>query len=275
MFSARHCRSASASLWLAACVLAILTTTATSLQAETASSSVVSLERERLAARARSEERRARGAVVSQPRPEAKKAKVPFVIQDAFPGYHGVAWYWREFAAPANPQPEGRYLLRFWAVDYMADVWVNGVAGRQPRGRRRPVRARRDQGRQAGGRRIAWPCACSIRPTSRSTASGWPRSPTAARTVPIQAGASWNMGGIMDSVELLFVPAVRVEDVFVRPDWKTGVDSHSGELSQRDGPGGEGKSGVRGGAGRQGRDAGHACASIASCRRATRSSSRN
>ncbi|MGB2823987.1 MAG: hypothetical protein WBF17_23610, partial [Phycisphaerae bacterium] len=29
------------------------------------------------------------------PRPEAKPTKVPWIIQDAFGGYHGVAWYWR------------------------------------------------------------------------------------------------------------------------------------------------------------------------------------
>ena len=60
------------------------------------------------------------------PRPEAKPTKVPWIIQDAFPGYHGVAWYWRDFTAPANPEPGGRYLLRFGAVDYLADVWLNG-----------------------------------------------------------------------------------------------------------------------------------------------------
>ena len=52
-----------------------------------------------------------------EPRPEAQRTKVPWIIQDAFPGYHGVAWYWREFSAPANPHRDGRYLLRFWAVD--------------------------------------------------------------------------------------------------------------------------------------------------------------
>jgi beta-galactosidase/beta-glucuronidase len=59
-------------------------------------------------------------------RPEAKRTKVPWIIQEAFPGYHGVAWYWRDFEAPANPHAGGRYLLRFWQVDYLADVWVNG-----------------------------------------------------------------------------------------------------------------------------------------------------
>ena len=61
------------------------------------------------------------------PREEAKPTKVPWIIQDAFPGYHGVAWYWREFDASPNPHAGGRYLLRFWAVDYRAEVWLNGT----------------------------------------------------------------------------------------------------------------------------------------------------
>ena len=58
----------------------------------------------------------------------AKHVKVPWIIQDAFPHYHGLAWYWKEFTAPKNPHPQGRYYLRFWMVDYMADVWVNDVS---------------------------------------------------------------------------------------------------------------------------------------------------
>jgi len=61
-------------------------------------------------------------------RPEAKKTRVPWIIQDAFPGYHGVAWYWREFEAPANLGANKRVLLRFWQVDYKADVWLNDAA---------------------------------------------------------------------------------------------------------------------------------------------------
>lgn len=62
----------------------------------------------------------------SKPVPEAKPTKAPWIIQDIFPDYHGVAWYWREFKAPVNPHQRGRYIIRFWAVDYKADVWVNG-----------------------------------------------------------------------------------------------------------------------------------------------------
>ncbi len=60
------------------------------------------------------------------PRPEAKPATVPCTIQEIFPDYAGLAWYWKAFEAPKNPHPGGRYLLRFWMVDYKADVWVNG-----------------------------------------------------------------------------------------------------------------------------------------------------
>jgi hypothetical protein len=53
--------------------------------------------------------------------------RVPGVIQEIFPAYHGIAWYARSFDAPSNPNPRGRYLLRFHAVDYLADVWLNGT----------------------------------------------------------------------------------------------------------------------------------------------------
>ena len=43
------------------------------------------------------------------------------------------------------------------------------------------------------------------------------------KEIPYRAGASYNHGGIVDSVELLITPAVRVEDLFVRADAKTGV----------------------------------------------------
>ncbi len=72
------------------------------------------------------------------PTPEAKKTKVPWIIQDAFPGYHGVAWYWRDFTAPANPHLRGRTLLRFWQVDYKADVWLNGQSVRGHEGGESP-----------------------------------------------------------------------------------------------------------------------------------------
>ncbi|MEI6971807.1 MAG: sugar-binding domain-containing protein, partial [bacterium] len=58
----------------------------------------------------------------------AEAAPVPGIIQQVFPNYHGVAWYWTRFVLPALPGANERLLLRFGAVDYLAEVWVNGVA---------------------------------------------------------------------------------------------------------------------------------------------------
>jgi beta-galactosidase/beta-glucuronidase len=59
---------------------------------------------------------------------DAQPAPVPGIIQQVFPAYHGVAWYWAVFTLEALPQPDEHVLLRFGAVDYFADVWVNGAA---------------------------------------------------------------------------------------------------------------------------------------------------
>ena len=45
---------------------------------------------------------------------------------------------------------------------------------------------------------------------------------TPTKRLPWTPGRGGNYGGITDSVELLVAPAVRVEDLFVRPDPKTG-----------------------------------------------------
>jgi hypothetical protein len=42
------------------------------------------------------------------------------------PGVHGVAWYRREFTVPSDFPRGDRVWLRFGAVDWRADVWVNG-----------------------------------------------------------------------------------------------------------------------------------------------------
>ena len=58
-------------------------------------------------------------------RPDARPVRVPGILQEALPGYHGVAWYWCTFTPPPAPYSEGRCLIRFDTVDYLADVWLN------------------------------------------------------------------------------------------------------------------------------------------------------
>src|SRR5689334_10443801 len=62
----------------------------------------------------------------SPPATGAVRVRVPSVIQEGFPGYHGVAWYWRDVPALPKPPAGQRLILRFRQVDYLAEVWLNG-----------------------------------------------------------------------------------------------------------------------------------------------------
>jgi hypothetical protein len=146
-------------------------------------------------------------------RPDAKRTKVPWTIQNIFPGYAGYAWYWRDVAVPANPHEGGRYLLRFWDVDYVADVWVNGThVGRHEGAQTRFTFDVTDAIKPGAQNRIA------VRVLSLfGTMEGIVRSQT-----PHGGYRDFNLGGIFDSVELLIVPQARIDDLFVRADPKSG-----------------------------------------------------
>ncbi|MHB8860828.1 MAG: glycoside hydrolase family 2 protein [Pirellulaceae bacterium] len=158
----------------------------------------------------------------AQPRSEATTATVPWIIQEAFPGYHGVAWYWRTFEAPRHPAAHGRYLLRFWAVDYLAEVWINGL----------PV-----GGHEGGETPFVLDVTAAIQPGKPNLLSVRVLNPThtpidgivldqtarRCKVIPYNAGAAFNHGGIVDSVELVMVPPLYLEDLVVRPDAKAGA----------------------------------------------------
>jgi hypothetical protein len=151
----------------------------------------------------------------------AKPARVPWIIQEAFPGYHGVAWYWRDFVAPIQARPAGRYLLRFWAVDYMGEVWLNGVSLGQHESGETPFIIDVTEVIKAGVTnhlcvRVLNP---SLQPIDGMTMG---QTPHQARVIPYSAGAAYNCGGITDSVELMLTPAVRVEDLYASPDPQNG-----------------------------------------------------
>jgi hypothetical protein len=157
----------------------------------------------------------------ARPVSDGRKVQVPSIIQEAFPEYHGVAWYWREFSAPVHPQNRGRFLLRFEAVDYLADVWVNGVHVGGHEGSETPF--------VLDVTEVVKPKAANLVAVRVLNPANDPidgivlkQTPHRNKYFPFFSGASYDSGGIIGSVTLLLVPAVRVEDLFVRPDWKTG-----------------------------------------------------
>jgi hypothetical protein len=158
------------------------------------------------------------------PQAEAKPTKVPWIIQDAFPGYHGVAWYWREFDASPNSHADGRYLLRFWAVDYRAEVWLNGTRVGEHEGGETPFVLDVTDAIRVGADAKNLLAVRVLNPThERIDGIVLNETPKQARVIPYHAGAAYNHGGITGSVELLATPAVRVEDLFAHAEPKTGV----------------------------------------------------
>jgi hypothetical protein len=152
---------------------------------------------------------------------QASKTKVPSVIQEVFPAYHGVVWYWREFRIPPHPDKFGRFLLRFDAVDYLANVWINGVHVGGHEGSETPfVLDVTDAVKPSVTNLVA---VRVLNPDNeRIDGIVLKETPHRNKFSPFFSGASYDSGGIIGSVRLIMVPGVRVEDLFVEPDWKTG-----------------------------------------------------
>jgi beta-galactosidase/beta-glucuronidase len=155
------------------------------------------------------------------PRNDAFPAVVPGVIQSAFPEYHGVAWYWHEFSAPVTSHSEGRYWLRFHAVDYLAEVWLNGVKLGGHEGAQESFSLDATKVMKPGAANII---AVRVLNPTHELLDGIRLEEVAEgrRDYPKPEDNAYNTGGITDSVVLLITAAVRVAALHVMPDWKTG-----------------------------------------------------
>ena len=157
----------------------------------------------------------------ARPAADASRVRVPGIFQEAFPAYHGVVWYWREFTAPAHPYAQGRYLIQFGAVAYFAEVWMNGVRVGEHEGSETPFEVDvTDAIKPAAGNllavRVLKP---GDQPIDGLTLKEIPHRNERVDYVP---GNSFDSGGIVEPVGLLMTPAVWVDDVYLRPDWTTG-----------------------------------------------------
>ena len=154
--------------------------------------------------------------------PETSEIAVPGVLQEVYREYHGVVWYEREFATPENPNAGGRAILRFWQAEYRADVWLNG----------KPLGAH-----EGGEEKFELDATSALNPVGTSNrltvrvlnAADQPidgislaNIPSRNNTNAITPGAGYASGGLVDSVELVMAPAIRVVDLHLLPDWKTG-----------------------------------------------------
>jgi hypothetical protein len=156
------------------------------------------------------------------PAVETQQTTVPGTIQQAFPSRYGVAWYWRSFTPPRQPEVGERVLIRFHAVEYLGEVWLNG----------------HHLGSHEGGETpFSLDAGAALQPTENFLAvrivspTYTPIDGMMLRQIPhrnkllaedFRPGNGLNYGGIVQPVELLIVPALRITDVFARPDSRSG-----------------------------------------------------
>lgn len=155
-------------------------------------------------------------------RSDAKPTRVPSIIQEIFPAYHGVVWYWRNFEPEVHPYSGGRYLLRFNAVDYVAAVWLNGEKVGEHEGGDTPfvldvTKAIRPGQANNLAVRVLNPG------DERIDGMVLVETPHLDKAVNYSNGNLYDYGGIIEPVELLLTPAVRITDAHIRPGWKTGL----------------------------------------------------
>jgi Glycosyl hydrolases family 2, TIM barrel domain/Glycosyl hydrolases family 2/Glycosyl hydrolases family 2, sugar binding domain len=142
-----------------------------------------------------------------EPASDAQPANVPGAIQQCFPGYHGVAWYWHRFVPALAPDATQRAQLHFEGdVRYLAEAWLNGQFLGGYEGGESPfdldatgiVRAGQEN-------RLVVRVLC-------------PGSEPIDGYVNNEVPMSGDYGGIMLPVAYRVAPAVRTVDVFARPN---------------------------------------------------------
>ena len=156
------------------------------------------------------------------PQAEATPVTIPNIIQEVFPHYHGIVWYWKKFSASENPHSGGRYLIRFEMVDYKADVWINGIhVGSHETADGAFVLDMTEAVKPGAENRLA---VRVLNPTYEPIDGiALNETPHRIKGYPLKIGSIPNYGGIADSVYLMIVPAVYISDLYVVADPKTGI----------------------------------------------------
>ena len=152
----------------------------------------------------------------------ARPTVVPSVIQETFPGYHGVAFYWNRLTPALSLRPGDRILLRFEGVDYKAGVWLNGRFLGENEGGEVPFSFDVTDLLKNGAENLL--AVRVVNPTDRDIDGlNVTNVPNRNKTVKKRAGSSLNHGGIWYPVTLEALPAARIDDAFFTGDPETGV----------------------------------------------------
>lgn len=153
--------------------------------------------------------------------PGAQPVPVPGVIQQVYPRYCGVAWYYRRLSRPAGMRNGERLKLRFGAVDYYCEVYLDGTLVGKNEGAENPFEfdvtdVLKEKSLLAV--RVINPGDDEI---EGFTCKKIPHR-NKYEQMEFKPGWCYNTGGITLPVTLENLPPIRVTDAYVIADWKTG-----------------------------------------------------
>lgn len=163
---------------------------------------------------------------------EAVPTRVPSILQETFPGYHGAVWYWISFRATQQSFREGQSLILFHAVDYYSEAWLNGIQIGNHEGGESPFALDATEAIKAGETNLL---AVRVLNPPPGGIDGFRLSETAHsnKTEPYSTGNGYDFGGILEPVELLLTPVVRIANLQILPDWQSGLARVRIEASSR------------------------------------------
>lgn len=155
------------------------------------------------------------------PTASAIPADVPSTIQEWFPEYYGVAWYWCRFNCTLVPQESDRIFLRFGAADYKAEVWINGTYLGEYEGGETSFEFDvtdhlRLHTENLLAVRIINPCGREIDGLTITN------TPNRNKRIALVSGHSINYGGLLGGVELILRKKAAITDIFVIGEIHTG-----------------------------------------------------
>ena len=164
------------------------------------------------------------------PEQDARPAPVPGIIQQVFPDYHGVAWYWTTFHAPSVPKHGSSHAIRFLEVDYFAEVWLNGIFLGNHEGAEFPFELRCGNALRHDTENLL--VVRVINPIEEPI-DGFVLGDTAHRVKfnrNYMPGTAYNFGGITQDVELIEIDPVRISDIHAQAETVAGAIKLSAQI---------------------------------------------